>query len=337
MTVEDLEKELKSGILSGIYLLYGEETYFLESTINKIKKIFGELINGINYITIDEKNVSEIISDIETPAFGYNKKLIIVKNLGLFKRIIKNKDVNNIKDKLLNYLEENINIINDTVNIVFIEDSADKTKFLDFISKNGKVCNFEKMKPDAIIKKLKSICNSYKVNVSETTLKKLLEVSGTSMQELVNEIRKLIEYVGQDGTITEEDIENLSTKNIESVIFDLTDNLGSKNISKAIEVLNNLIDNKEPVQVILITLYRHFKKLYIIKNCEKENLDIIENLQLKPNQTFLVSKYKKQAQYFQVDVLEKILSELTKLDANSKSGLINLQVGLESILCNYCY
>lgn len=337
MTVEDLEKELKSGILSGIYLLYGEETYFLESTINKIKKIFGELINGINYITIDEKNVSEIISDIETPAFGYNKKLIIVKNLGLFKRIIKNKDVNNIKDKLLNYLEENINIINDTVNIVFIEDSADKTKFLDFISKNGKICNFEKMKPDAIIKKLKSICNSYKVNVSETTLKKLLEVSGTSMQELVNEIRKLIEYVGQDGTITEEDIENLSTKNIESVIFDLTDNLGSKNISKAIEVLNNLIDNKEPVQVILITLYRHFKKLYIIKNCEKENLDIIENLQLKPNQTFLVSKYKKQAQYFQVDVLEKILSELTKLDANSKSGLINLQVGLESILCNYCY
>ena len=336
MTTENLDKELKSGLLNGIYLLYGEETYFLENSVNKIKKNFGELINGINYIVIDEKNINQLISNIETPAFGYNKKLIIVKNTGIFKRIIKNKDVNNIKDKLLTYLEENLKTINDTVCIVFIEESVDKTKLLDFLNKNGKVCNFEKIKPNDIIKKLKQICNSYKVNVEEATLRKLLEVSGTSMQDLINEIRKLIEYVGPNGIITENDIDKLSTKNIESVIFDLTDNLGNKNISEAIEVLNNLINNKEPIQVILITLYRHFKKLYIIKNCEKDNLDIIENLQLKQNQIFLINKYKKQAQYFKIETLEKILYELTKLDSNYKAGLINLEIGLEAILCNYC-
>ena len=233
-------------------------------------------------------------------------------------------------------MEENLKTINDTVCIVFIEESVDKTKLLDFLNKNGKVCNFEKIKPNDIIKKLKQICNSYKVNVEEATLRKLLEVSGTSMQDLINEIRKLIEYVGPNGIITENDIDKLSTKNIESVIFDLTDNLGNKNISEAIEVLNNLINNKEPIQVILITLYRHFKKLYIIKNCEKDNLDIIENLQLKQNQIFLINKYKKQAQYFKIETLEKILYELTKLDSNYKAGLINLEIGLEAILCNYC-
>lgn len=44
MTIQDLEKELKSNIVEGIYLLYGEETFLLESSLKKIKKIFGELI-----------------------------------------------------------------------------------------------------------------------------------------------------------------------------------------------------------------------------------------------------------------------------------------------------
>lgn len=36
--------------LKGIYLLYGEETYLIEKTVKSIKKAFGELIPGINYI-----------------------------------------------------------------------------------------------------------------------------------------------------------------------------------------------------------------------------------------------------------------------------------------------
>ena len=44
MTIQDLEKELKANILEGIYLLYGEETYLLESSLKKMKKLFGELI-----------------------------------------------------------------------------------------------------------------------------------------------------------------------------------------------------------------------------------------------------------------------------------------------------
>lgn len=44
MTIQELEKELKSNILEGVYLLYGEETFLLESSLKKIKKLFGEMI-----------------------------------------------------------------------------------------------------------------------------------------------------------------------------------------------------------------------------------------------------------------------------------------------------
>ena len=41
------------------------------------------------------------------------------------------------------------------------------------------------------------------------------------MQDLINEIRKLIEYEGQNGTITKKDIDLLCIKQIDSVINNL--------------------------------------------------------------------------------------------------------------------
>ena len=70
------------------------------------------------------------------------------------------------------------------------------------------------------------------------------------MQDLINEIRKLIEYAGENGTIQKEDVDKLAVKKLESVIFDLTDNLGKKEIGKALDVLKNLLYAKEPLQKI---------------------------------------------------------------------------------------
>ena len=156
------------------------------------------------------------------------------------------------------------------------------------------------------------------------------------MQDLINEIRKLIEYAGENGKIKKEDIDKLTIKKLESVIFDLTNSLGKKDTKTALTVLQNLIYEKEPLQKILITLYNHFKKIYLTKIAMKENKNIAQSLNLKPNQTFLVKKYQMQAKYFKENELKIILQSLRDLDNKYKIGEIDLQVGLESILCTYC-
>lgn len=339
MKIEELEKELKQGRLQALYVLYGEETFLLENCVKNIKKLFGEKITGINYILLDETNINAIISDIETPAFGYEKKLIIAKNTGLFKKDLKRKSKNDnsdLKEKLNTYIKENISQINETVVIVFIEETAEKCELLSTIDKYGITCNFEYLKPIQIQNRLKAIINAYKVNIEMSTLSYLIECCGTDMQELINETRKLIEYAGEGNTIKKEDIDKLSIKKMESIIFDLTDSLGKKNTKQAIEVLRNLILSKEPLQKILITLYNHFKKLYLTKLAISQNRDVTTSLDLKPNQTFLANKYKAQASYFKQNELRKILQELCDLDYKNKIGLIDLNVGLESILCVYC-
>lgn len=324
--------------LNCLYLLYGEETYLLESTLKKIKKAFGEKIDGINYIKIDETNINSLISNIETPAFGYPKKLIIVKDSGILKKDGKKK--NAIKEALIekisDYISDNINEIKESSIIVFVEQEADKNKLYKTIEKLGEVHNFEQEKLPQLIKWVKTITTAYKVKMEDSTAKYFIECCGTNMQELINEIRKLIEYVGENGIITPKEIDLLSIKQLDVVIFDLTDALGKKDTKKALEVLKNLIYSKEPIQKILITLYNHFKKLYIVKLSQKYNMNLAEALNLKANQMFLTSKYKTQSEYFKEQELRKILEELTNLDYNYKIGLIDLEVGLESILCNYC-
>lgn len=338
MSLENVEKDLKVGKLNSIYLLYGEETFLLETTLKKIKTNFGEIVNGINFIKIDETNIENIISDISTPAFGYGKKLIIARDTGIFKKEAKKKEAKNslLQKKISQYIEENIEIIKEIAVLVFVEKEADKVDLYKVIEKYGEICNFEKLKPVQIVKKLKAICNAYKVNVDEATLMYLIEICGTSMQDLINEIRKLIEFAGENGTIDKNAIDKLAIKQIDSVIFDLTDQLGKKDILSSMETLKGLIYNKEPIQKILITLYNHFKKLYLLKLAIKYNKDLAESMKLKPNQMFLVNKYKKQADYFSEKELKQIIDELINLDANYKIGLIDINIGLESILCRYC-
>ena len=227
-----------------IYLLYGEDNYIKNEYLKKIKKKFEELKLGINYIQIDENNCQNIISDIETPAFGYDTKLIVSRNCGL----VKKKNV--VGEKLAEYLKSN-DI--EGIELALIENDIDKTTSLyKIIEKIGQIKECKEKTPRELIVQIKSIANLYKVNIKENTAQYLIECVGTNMEDIINELRKLIEYEGKGNEITIKDIDALTVKKAESVIFDLTDNLGKKNIKEAIEVLHNLLYSKEPIQKILV-------------------------------------------------------------------------------------
>lgn len=308
-----------------VYLLYGEDNYIKNEYLKKIKKKFAELKLGINYIQIDINSVQNLLQDIESPCFGYDSKLIVSKNCTLLKK------KNSYGDMLAEYLKENEI---EGLELVIIEDEIDKTSNLyKIIEKNGKVVECKEKTARELIMQIKNISKMYEVDIKENVAQYFLECVGSNMEDIINELRKLIEYAGKGNEITKEDIDSLTVKKIESVIFDLTDNLGRKNIKEALNVLDNLIYTKEPAQRILIMLYNHFKKLYLVKISDGVNLESI--LKLKPNQVFLISKYKNQASFFKEAELRTILEEFINLDEQSKKGNIDLEVGLKSVLCRY--
>ncbi len=150
---------------------------------------------GINYIMLDETNINQLISNIETPAFGYEKKLIIARNSKLFK---KEGNANGLRDRINEYIKENIDLIKESVTLVFVEEEVDsRLSLFKTINKYGKVMKFDFEKPAQICERLKKIAKAYGVSVDNATLMYFVESCGTNMQELINEIRKLIEYAGK--------------------------------------------------------------------------------------------------------------------------------------------
>ena len=285
--------------------------------------------------------LKKLFQTLRHPAFGYEKKLIIAKNTGLFKKEKKTAkgpeaELIKLSNKIADYINENIDLIDSAVELIFVEETAEKNELYKAIEKNGTVIEFAELKLPELIQNIQKICTAYKVKIDNSTAKYFIENCGTNMQDLINEVRKLIEYVCENGVITNKEVDILCIKQIDSVIFDLTDNLGKKDIAKAMQVLKELVYEKEPIQKILITLYNHFKKLYIVKIAEKYRKDLATSMKLKPNQMFLVTKYKAQARYFTEAEIRKIMEEFINLDANYKIGLIDIDIGLEAVICRYC-
>ena len=323
--------------LDSVYLFYGEEEYLINTLINKIKKKFGELVLGINYVLIDDTNIDQLISNIEMPAFGYDKKLIIIKNSNIFKKDGRKKKNSTLEEALINYFKENFEIIEQNCVIVFYEIETNSTELFGEIEKRAISFKSDYLDSKNLISYLKNICSLYHVEVDDATLMYMVENCGTSLRVLINELRKVIEYTGEGNKITKDAIDQLCIKQIESMIFDLTDNIGAKKISSALDILDNLLANKEPIQVILVTLYTHIKRLYLSKISNGASKDsLVAALGIKPNHVFLIKKYQGQSKNFSEVQLRSLLEALADLDYNSKIGNIDADVGLRSIICNYC-
>ena len=155
LNFDSLDKSIQTE-LKPLYLIYGEEQYLVDTSVNKIKKKFGEKVLGINYILIDETNLDNLISDIEMPAFGFDKKLIIVKNSGLFKKDGRKKSGSPMQDKIADYIKNNMDVIEESVILVFVEQEADKNIVFDEISKARNCMQYRRTKTDSISKKIKT-------------------------------------------------------------------------------------------------------------------------------------------------------------------------------------
>lgn len=314
--------------MENIYLITGDDLFEREREVNKIKENFGELVKGINFITLDKDTIHLLTGEITTYPFGFDKKLIIVnvatKASSSEESSVKNDWFNEeLTENILNSIDMNV--------VVFVGDFQTKSKVYKFVSQNGKCieCNKPKSKKD-VAPWVVSTAKQFNKNISTQNANYMIQTCGADKLMLYNEIQKLVDYVGDRNEIVKEDIENVGIRTLETIIFDLTDCVGTRNISNALKFLEELLQQKEPLQKILIMIARHFKSLLITKICLNENRNIAEELNTKF--PFIINKYKDQARKFTCEELENVLVDLAELDMDSKVGKIDLKIGLEIAL-----
>ena len=315
-----------------LYLISGDDEYAKSEALEKIKSKFNKLEKGLNFLQFDKDNLQGLGAELTTYSFFQEDKLIIVKVPPSSKKTTDDEDSEtNIKkqnDWYTEDLEEKILNKIENITLVFFEEGTSKGKLYKFISANGKVVLCEKQKPQELANWALNYCSENNFNISKQDAVYLTDNCGNNKQLIFNELNKLFDYV-DNKNITTQDIDKMCIRTPETIIFTLTDSMGAKNYKKSLETLEELLDNKEPIQKILVMITRHFKALLLAKVCLEQNKSIEKELGVK---SYPAMKYGQQARNFTLNELIHIFEELARLDLNSKIGNIDIMIGLQSIL-----
>lgn len=311
-----------------IYLLYGTQEYLIEEKIKEIIKLNDIDKYNIETFNMENDSLKDIIDSSNTFSLFADKKIIIVDNSFIFTGSTKKQEEADITilDKYLDNINENTLLIFKINN----EKLDSRKKIVTKIKKVSTVIEYNKLID--INSKVKELFSPYKID--NNTVQLLIERVSNDLEILSQEIDKIKTYKDKDLNITKEDIISLTNKNINTDIFYLLDSILNKMPEQAIESYNEMIKiGEEPIK-ILVMLANQFRLIYQVKELSKKGYREYDIMNILDQKQYTIKKACERISKYQDKELLKYINELSELDINIKSGLIDKNIGLQLFILN---
>lgn len=342
MSYRQILNDIQNNELKRVYLIYGKENYLIDWIINEIKeKYIDKNFESLNYVHLDGKEVSVdlIINACETLPFMSDKKIVIIENLVF----LTGGKLNSKEDE--ERLNEYISKVSSFTCLIFVvrEEKIDNRKKLVKNIKNvGMVVEFSKIKGDDLIKWVSKIFSKHKKKITKSDILHFVENSGylefsssKTLYDLENEIIKICNYLGYRKEVKTEDIDKILIRSLENNIFKLVDSIGQKRTDKALTLLNEMILNNEPIQLILHMVIKQIRLLFMAKLLEGKGYSQGVIAQKLGVQNFVVKKLIEQSRNFEIKELQSAFEKCLKVDENIKKGEIESRLALEMLIVEF--
>ena len=316
-----LAEELKTKEFSRFHLLYGEERYMVRYYKNQLVKELAAPGDEMNCTSFqgDAINPSAIAEVAQVLPFMAERRLIVVLDSGFFKSA--------------NEMTEYLDTFPPTTYILFVEKEIDRrNKLYKWISKNGCVTEC-KQQTEALLKKW--ILGYLKKNgkeISNAAAEHLIERAGSDMENLNNELDKLIGYMGDKSTVEIVDIDAICSGLVVSHIFDMIDAVAGQQRKKALALYADLLANRESPMSILYLFSRHINILLQVKEMSAAGLGRQEMAKRAGVPPFTIPKYTSQAARFHRLSLLAMLESRLEYEEKFKRGKISDQLAVEMFL-----
>ncbi len=338
-TYNQIIKNLSEDKFSKIYLLMGEETFFIKKICQFFENNFIEDQNkSFNQEIFYGRDISieNIISSCKSFPMMSDKKLVIIKEaqeLDIFKR---NNDKKN--ELLINYLSN----VNSSTTLIFClsNKTLDKRGKL-FKSFNESSCILDssskenKIYDNQLPKWIESEVNKKKYSISNDALLILTENIGNDLEKINNALNKIYSNI-ESKNISKDDILNLVGINREYNLFEFQDSLIDRNSLKCGKIMNYFTSNEKkfPIQQLIIYMYGFYSKLLVVKSKNLSNPDTISSeISVHP---YVARSYARAMQNYNLNELFMIISFIKELDLVSK-GLKQLKADNKALMGQIIY
>ncbi len=337
MDIEALKGQLKSKNIGKLYLFYGPEEFLKDYYVGEIEKqIIKDDFKSMNITVIDRKIDIRALEDVcETLPMLSERRLVIVKNSGLFKKSKKDIDSTGNQNGRNLSLDGYLVGLPDYLCLIFIESEVDKRlKTFNVFKKGNSDVEFPYQNTNMLVNWVANIVKSNGKTIDKSTAVKLVEFGESGMRGIYSELQKLILYCSDQTAITSEDVDAVCTKSVKESIFDFTDALVMKKPEKAFRLLNDMIFSKEPITKILFMISRQFRNILKVKIYQKEGVTSINEMLSKTaiRSPYELGKTKKLAERLGINNLKEILEECLKTDISVKTGKVAERVAMEILI-----
>ena len=296
----------------------------MEAELNKLKnKLVDKAFLSTNYRVYDNPKFPELMDILRTPSLMFGSILAVIN---CEKYFFDTKGKINFDDKELKQIEETVQAVADTLNIVFVckieRESSKKIdtrrKLYKILAKNTTMTEFPEWKtyskelPVWIQKQAKQKDLIMASDVTQFLIDRL----GTNLRVINSELDKLKLAIYPTKAVKKEDIQNICTSSED--IFVLTDYILKGEKDKALLEFKKLCTNKHYLEILAV-LQTNFAKMASIKvdSVSKSPMEIAAKNHLPE---FIVKKHLEKLRKIPMDRLIKIRRNLLEAEYRVKTG-----------------
>lgn len=322
--MKEIRRQIKEREFHKVYLLTGDESYLILQAKQLLLHALVADGDEMNYAVFEESKVDlqQLRELSQTFPLFAEKRVILLDRTGILK---------SGKEAFLDILNE----LPDTTCMILVEPEADKrTKIYKWIKKNGYVGEFLKkdQTEKVLMRWVAALLAKEKKKIRESDVRLFLERAGDDMFQIKNETDKLISYVGERPEIIREDIEAITSGEVQNKIFDLVAAIAEGDKRRALAYYDDLILLKEPPMRILFLIVRQYRILLLIsnmRNLHKPDKDIAQAAGIP---VFAIRKNASQLRGYTLAMLEHCIASCIQVEEEIKTGRIGDQIGVETLI-----
>lgn len=321
-----LKQKLASGALCGIYLFTGEEAYGRKAAVDLIRKQFeADGMSEFNIQIFEDKgqSVEAFREAVESFPVMADRKLVLIRNSGIFQ---------SAGEEMKAFWQDLFKNPPEYLALVFDEEKTDgRSVLVKKVKESGLLVEFRYKTQAELAQWAGKEFAKAGLQVQNDVLSQLVFSCDEGMENLSNEIQKLISYCAGKKTVEATDVNLIVRKSLQSRIFEMLDAVVEKRKDAACRMLYELkVYRESPVKIIAL-IGRQAGLLLKTALLLQENRyqEVAKEIGVPP---FIARKYVEQARGFSVAGIGEMLKSCLSADYSIKSGKVEEWTAMELLM-----
>ncbi|MBB5649060.1 DNA polymerase III subunit delta [Pedobacter cryoconitis] len=318
MTAADIIKDLKAKKFKPVYLLHGEEPYYIDQIIHYMEDhILNDMEKGFNQTVLYGKDtdMATILNAAKRYPMMSDYQLIVVKEAQDLKWSKETEGSSKEAEFIQNYFEKPL----DSTILVLGYKYANfdkRKKIFKSITKSGVVFQSDPVRDYKLAQWIEELVKGMGAKIAPQASALMAEYLGADLSKISNELEKLLLNISKETIIDTDLVQRNIGISKEYNVFELQKALASRNVLKCNQIINYFADNPKanPMVMVMANLNSYFSKILKYHYLQNKG-DAAKELGVNP---YFVKDYETAARNYNLNKTFDIISLLREYDLKSK-------------------